>query len=104
MNSAMEGVSNGVSILCWPYFADQFLNRRYICNVWKVGLGLTQDSKGIIIQDEIKSKVEQLLENEEYKERALKLEEHVLNNIKEGGDSYKNFKNFIKWLFNWMPK
>ncbi|KAJ0098833.1 hypothetical protein Patl1_21719 [Pistacia atlantica] len=97
-NSTMEGVSNGVPFLCWPYFADQFLNRSYICDVWKVGLGFTRDARGIITRDEIKSKVERLLENEEYKGRALKLKEMVLNNIAEGGESYKNFKNFIEWL------
>ncbi|CBI21225.3 unnamed protein product, partial [Vitis vinifera] len=37
-NSTMEGVSNGVPFLCWPYFADQFLNQGYICDVWKLCL------------------------------------------------------------------
>ena len=32
-NSTVDGVTNGVPFLCWPYFADQFLNGTYICDV-----------------------------------------------------------------------
>ncbi|KAJ0042059.1 hypothetical protein Pint_19026 [Pistacia integerrima] len=38
-NSTMEGVSNGIPFLGWPYFADQFHNENFIWNVWRVGLG-----------------------------------------------------------------
>ncbi|KAL5739198.1 hypothetical protein ACOSQ2_028378 [Xanthoceras sorbifolium] len=82
-NSAMEGVSNGIPFLCWPYFADQFHNKSYICDVWKVGLGLNRDESAIITRDEIKTKVEELLENELYKTNALNLKEKVMNSIKE---------------------
>nr|UHB15538.1 UDP-glycosyltransferase [Paris polyphylla] len=37
-NSTMEGVRNGLRFLCWPYFADQFFNESYICDVWRTGL------------------------------------------------------------------
>ncbi|KAH7554488.1 hypothetical protein JRO89_XS12G0224300 [Xanthoceras sorbifolium] len=97
-NSAMEGVSNGIPFLCWPYFADQFHNKSYICDVWKVGLGLNRDESAIITRDEIKTKVEELLENELYKTNALNLKEKVMNSIKEGGESYCNFKNFVEWV------
>ncbi|KAG2715533.1 hypothetical protein I3760_03G082700 [Carya illinoinensis] len=97
-NSTIEGVSNGMPFLCWPYFADQFLNQNYICDVWKVGLGLDRDESGIIRRGEIKTKVEQLLWDETLKVRALDLKKLVMASIKEGGASDNNLKNFIEWM------
>ncbi|XBH94806.1 hypothetical protein VPH35_085492 [Triticum aestivum] len=34
----MEGMLHGVPFLCWPYFADQFANQSYVCNVWGTGV------------------------------------------------------------------
>ncbi|CAK9162986.1 unnamed protein product [Ilex paraguariensis] len=97
-NSTMEGISNGIPFLCWPYFVDQFFNESYICDVWKVGLGFKRDERGIISHDEIKSKVEQLLGDKTFKARALDLKEKAVNAVKEGGCSQKNFSNFIEWM------
>ncbi|CAL5367649.1 unnamed protein product [Camellia sinensis] len=82
-NSTMEGLSNGIPFLCWPYFADQFLNQSYICDVWKVGLGFNCDESGIIKQGEIKDKVEQLLNDKTIKARALDLKEVAAKSVKE---------------------
>lgn len=60
--------------LCWPYFSDQFLNQSYILDHWGVGLALEKDGTGIIRQDEIKNKAEQLLNDGSYKTRAIKLQ------------------------------
>ncbi|THG20315.1 hypothetical protein TEA_029450 [Camellia sinensis var. sinensis] len=97
-NSTMEGLSNGIPFLCWPYFADQFLNQSYICDVWKVGLGFNCDESGIIKQGEIRDKVEQLLNDKTIKARALDLKEVAAKSVKEGGCSHNNFNNFIEWL------
>ncbi|XP_059670451.1 UDP-glycosyltransferase 83A1-like [Cornus florida] len=97
-NSTMEGLSNGVPFLCWPYFADQFLNQSYICEVWKAGLGFKPDQSGIITQGEIKDKVDQVLSNQKFKERALELKEMARGSVTEGGCSHKNFNNFIEWM------
>ncbi|PQQ13409.1 UDP-glycosyltransferase 83A1 [Prunus yedoensis var. nudiflora] len=94
----MEGVSNGVPFLCWPYFADQFLNESYICDVWKVGLKFNKNESGIIPQGEINKKMEQLLGDENFKARASKLKEMAMTNTKEGGQSHRIFKNFIEWM------
>ncbi|KAI3776996.1 hypothetical protein L1987_46789 [Smallanthus sonchifolius] len=97
-NSTMEGVSLGVPFLCWPYFVDQLLNRTYICDIWMNGLGFEKDENGIIGREEIKDKVDQLVNNGEFKTRALDLKEKIMNSIGEDGCSYKNFKHFIEWM------
>ncbi|THG20313.1 hypothetical protein TEA_029448 [Camellia sinensis var. sinensis] len=98
VNSTMEGLSNGIPFLCWPYLGDQFLNQSYICDVWKVGLGFNRNESGIIKKEEIKEKVEQLHSDKTIKARALDLKEVAAKSVKEGGCSHNNFNNFIKWL------
>ncbi|RDX57892.1 UDP-glycosyltransferase 83A1, partial [Mucuna pruriens] len=96
-NSTLEGVCAGVTFLCWPFSTDQFLNKSYICDVWKIGLGLNKDENGIISRGEIRNKVEQLLEDEDIKARSLELKEMTINNIEDGGQSSKNLGFFIDW-------
>ncbi|GJR68435.1 retrotransposon-related protein [Tanacetum coccineum] len=97
-NSTMEGVSNGVPFLCWPYFADQFLNTTYVCDIWKTGMALNKDETSIVTRGEIKSKVEQLLNNNIVKQSALQLQEKVVNSVREGNSSNENLLNFIDWI------
>ncbi|XP_044467853.1 UDP-glycosyltransferase 83A1-like [Mangifera indica] len=97
-NSTMEGVSNGLPFLCWPYFGDQFINQSYICDIWKVGLKFNRKEGKIITREEIKTKVDQVLSNENFRARASDLQEMTLRSVKEGGLSDKTSKEFIKWI------
>ena len=97
-NSIIEGLSNGVPFLCWPYFADQFSNKSYICDIWKVGFEFQHNENGIVSREEIKNKVDKLLVDEDIKRRSLELKEIVMKDIAEDGQSSKNFNNFVKWL------
>ncbi|XP_050223447.1 UDP-glycosyltransferase 83A1-like [Mercurialis annua] len=94
-NSTMEGVSMGVPFLCWPYIVDQFHNRDYICEGWNVGLAVNPDEEGIVTRHEIKSKIEKLVSNKDFKDNSLKLKEMAKKSVGEGGSSYKNFTNFV---------
>ncbi|KAM0944476.1 putative trans-zeatin O-beta-D-glucosyltransferase [Dioscorea sansibarensis] len=94
-NSTMEGVSNGVPFLCWPYFADQHLNQSYICDVWKNGLKMMPDENGLITREEIRTKVEELVGDEQMKTRALTLKEMAMRSVDKGGHSFENFNIFI---------
>lgn len=97
-NSTMESVSNGVPILCWPHFADQFLNKSYVCDVWNVGIEFEKDERGMITRHEIRDKIEMLLNDENLKQRAKHLKENVLSEIKLGGESSNNLDSFKKWI------
>ncbi|XP_065849142.1 UDP-glycosyltransferase 83A1-like [Euphorbia lathyris] len=94
-NSTMEGVSKGVPFLCWPYLADQFRNQDDICNTWRIGLKVIPDENGIVTRHEIKSKIEKLLGDENIKANSLKLKELAVENMREEGSSFMNFKSFI---------
>ncbi|KAG5001166.1 UDP-glycosyltransferase 83A1 [Glycine soja] len=96
-NSTLEGICAGVPFLCWPCATDQYLDKSYICDVWKIGLGLDKDENGIISREEIRKKVDQLLVDEDIKARSLKLKDMTINNILEGGQSSKNLNFFMDW-------
>ncbi|PKI53818.1 hypothetical protein CRG98_025824 [Punica granatum] len=99
-NSIVEGLVNGVPFLCWPYFADQFLNQSYICDIWKVGLGLKGSESGTAVsREEIAGKVEELMEGGGgYKGRAIDLKRRLRDSVTEGGVSHGNFEKFVRWL------
>nr|GMD56256.1 UDP-glycosyltransferase 83A1-like [Ipomoea batatas]GME11392.1 UDP-glycosyltransferase 83A1-like [Ipomoea batatas] len=97
-NSTIEGVSNALPFLCWPYFADQLFNKSYICDVWKIGLGFDRNENGVIGRQEIKKKVEQLFGDENFKTRAVDLQGEVLSSVKKGGSSYRNFSSLVNWI------
>ncbi|RZC58521.1 hypothetical protein C5167_005831 [Papaver somniferum] len=95
-NSTIEGITAGVPFICWPYFADQFLNQSYICDVWQVGLQLNKNDKGIVTEGEIKDKVNALLADETIRVKTLNLREIANNSVSEGGASMKNFNDFVE--------
>ncbi|KAJ0973873.1 hypothetical protein J5N97_015838 [Dioscorea zingiberensis] len=111
-NSTMEGVSNGVPFLCWPYFADQHLNQTYICDVWKTGLKMVPDENNMITKEQIKDRVEELLGDGEMKKRALTMKEIAIKGVERGGSSFENFNTFVsamqedlRWRYatSWSP-
>ncbi|KAL2454532.1 UDP-glycosyltransferase 83A1 [Abeliophyllum distichum] len=89
-NSTIEGISNGIHFLCWPYFSDQIFNKSYIYDYLKIGLELNKDDNGIIRRGEIKNKLERVLGDEGLKEIVLYFQAKTLNGVIEGGSSSKS--------------
>ncbi|GLJ48494.1 hypothetical protein SUGI_1023490 [Cryptomeria japonica] len=97
-NSVQESITMGVPMLCSPYFVDQFLNRTYIVDVWKIGLPLESNKDGIIEKGEIARAVDRLLVGEdgaEISKHATKLMRTSRDTVKEGGSSFNNYSIFL---------
>ncbi|GJM96670.1 hypothetical protein PR202_ga13532 [Eleusine coracana subsp. coracana] len=96
-NSTVEAVASGVPMLCWPYFADQFLNQRYICDVWRTGVQVVVAGSGTgrVERDAVRAKVEELIGDEELKERARALRDVARRAVGDGGSSRRNLKRFV---------
>jgi len=59
-------------------------------------LGIDKDQNGVVSRGELKTKVEQIFNDENIKCRCVVLKEKVMKNIAKGGTSYENFKSFEK--------
>ncbi|KAL6894115.1 hypothetical protein ACP4OV_008213 [Aristida adscensionis] len=97
-NSTMEGVRNGVPFLCWPYFVDQFPNRSYICDIWRIGLAVSPSEDGVVTKEEVSSKVERVIGDSGIAERARALRDAACRCLGEGGSSHENFNRFVDLL------
>jgi UDP:flavonoid glycosyltransferase YjiC (YdhE family) len=90
-NSTLEGIRNGLPMLCWPYFLDQVTNQTYICDIWKVGLRVASaEGGGVVTKQRMVELLDGLLEDESVKERVLKLKKMAETNMSEEGASLKN--------------
>lgn len=93
-NSTMESISMGVPMICWPCSGDQFINRLYIVEVWKVGLSFNSNRDDMVEAMEIVKVVERLLsidEGMEMRRQAVRLKEEARGAVNEGGSSFINF-------------
>ncbi|KAF8041231.1 hypothetical protein BT93_B3228 [Corymbia citriodora subsp. variegata] len=97
-NSTLEGLSNGIPLLCRPYFADQRLNRSFICDVWRVGLEVDGDEKGVITRHEVRTKILAVLGSDEIRANCLRMKEMARKSVSEGGSSLKNLESFIELI------
>jgi hypothetical protein len=96
-NSTMEGVRNGVPFVAWPYFADQFVNQDYICDVWKVGVRAEADDEaGVITKEHIAGRLEEVMSDAGMRERIEALKKVANESVQKEGSSHHNFDMFVE--------
>ncbi|XP_051152300.1 UDP-glycosyltransferase 82A1 [Andrographis paniculata] len=88
-NSTMEAILCKKPLLCYPIAGDQFLNCRYIVDVWKIGVHI----KGFDFE-EVKNGIEWIVENDEVSTRIEKLNEKIFGN----DGSFKAMSNFSTFV------
>lgn len=98
-NSTLESISEGIPMICTPFFSEQMVNARNVRDVWKVGLQLEHG----IERGEVERTIRRLMvekEGEEIKERSLKLMEKANRCLKEGGSSYQSLDGLVNHILS----
>ncbi|GLJ51717.1 hypothetical protein SUGI_1099140 [Cryptomeria japonica] len=98
-NSVIESISFGIAMPGWPYFVDQFLNCRFVKDVWKIGMdfeGVVVDEYRLVSREEVEKGVRRIMECEEARQRVLKLKEVTVKAVSSGGSSFRNLNKFIQ--------
>lgn len=100
-NSTLESICEGIPMLCRPFFGDQNVNRRYVCDVWNVGLELEEFERG-----KIEKAIKTLMvdtEGEEMRKKATHLKEKVGLSLKEGGSCYNSLNDLAEKILSFRP-
>ncbi|KAF8014052.1 hypothetical protein BT93_H0018 [Corymbia citriodora subsp. variegata] len=97
-NSTLESLSLGVPMVVMPQWTDQPTNATFIVEVWKVGLRVKANERGVMTAEEIESCVNEIMGGErrkEIRENSLKWKEIAKLAIDKGGSSDKNIQEFV---------
>ena len=85
----------------WPQWTDQPTNAKFIVDVWKVGVRIKLNEKGIATKEEIELCIKEVIEGErgqKMKMNSLRWKELAKEAMDEGGSSNKNIENFVAKL------
>ncbi|KAL0915161.1 hypothetical protein M5K25_015560 [Dendrobium thyrsiflorum] len=94
-NSTLESLAVGVPMVCWPFFADQLINSRFVEKVWGVGL----DMKDVCRREVVERMVREVMEGEkaeEMRRAAGKMAEEVRRSVGEEGSSRREFTRLVE--------
>ena len=88
-------------MICWPRFADQQVNSRFVGEVWKMGL----DIKDTCDRDIIAKSITDLMEkrNGEFSQRTENMASLAKKAVNEGGSSYINLDRLMQDIRSMIP-
>ncbi|MBA0761027.1 hypothetical protein Gotri_023729 [Gossypium trilobum] len=93
-NSILEALSEGVPLICWPFFGDQQTNCRYVCTTWGNGMEINPDIK----RENVEALVKEMMEGDNgqrIRQKALELKKKAEAAISLGGSVVTNFDKMI---------
>ncbi|KAF7005802.1 hypothetical protein CFC21_020902 [Triticum aestivum] len=96
-NSMLEGLSAGVPMLCWPFFAEQQTNSRYACVEWGVGMEVDDDVRQEVVEARIREVMGVGEVGREMKRKAVEWSEIAVRaTAKPGGRSLANLESLLE--------
>ncbi|KAJ1278984.1 hypothetical protein BS78_04G120200 [Paspalum vaginatum] len=93
-NSTCESMAAGVPMVCWPGFADQYTNCRYVCEAWGIGVRLDAEAK----REQVAEHVKATMASEEMRRDAAKWKAEAEAAAGPGGSSYQNLRAMVRAL------
>lgn len=92
-NSTLESIVAGVPMLCWPYFADQQVNSRFVSEVWRIGIDMKDTCDRTIVENMINDLMDG--RKDELKKSMDQMSRLAKKSISEGGSSSLNLNRLI---------
>ncbi|KAM4093872.1 hypothetical protein ACB094_06G151900 [Castanea mollissima] len=93
-NSTLESIVAGVPMICWPYFAGQQTNSRFVSEVWKLGMDMKDVCDRIMIEKMVNHLMEETRET--FMKSVTEKARLAKESVSEGGSSYYNLDHLIK--------
>ena len=78
-------------MICWPYFADQQKNSRFVSEVWKLGMDMKDVCDRVMVEKMVNEGTREIFMKSTVKKARLAKE-----SVSEGGSSYRNLDHLIK--------
>ena len=98
-NSVLEAVVASVTILTWPFGADQFMNETLLVDELRVAKKACEGAQTVPDSEELARVVAESVSNKSRVERGVKdLRKAALEAIREGGSSAKDMEELVKHL------
>ncbi|XP_028756714.1 UDP-glycosyltransferase 74G1-like [Neltuma alba] len=99
-NSTLEALSLGVPMVLMPLWSDQRTNAKIIKEVWKIGVRVQVDEKGIVRREALKKSIWEIMKGKEegasdVKKNAVKWKNLAAKAVSKGGSSWNNIQEFM---------
>ncbi|KAK9091761.1 hypothetical protein Sjap_024938 [Stephania japonica] len=97
-NSTLEGVFARVPMICWPYFADQQMNSRFVSEVWGVGVDMKDECERGVVERMVREVMDEGVRRDELRRRADEVGDMAATSVGDDGSSFCDLGRLVQDL------